>query len=150
MRLRTVGIQILLLLVSGNFFPLIAAEPPTEIPFKLYCIPGTTFTQVERQQSKLLLEATQSCMWLEGPRDKRFTYNFFERFGGYYGGTLNEFRVRANYRPTSKFSISTAETWDRFRLRLPHGNFSVVLASLQGNYSFNRFLTFTSLIQVDT
>ena len=26
-------------------------------------------------------------------QDRRFTYNFFERFGGYYGGTLNEFRV---------------------------------------------------------
>jgi len=33
---------------------------------------------------------------------------------------------------------------------LPNGNFSVVLASLQGNYSFNRFLTFTSLLQMDT
>lgn len=83
-------------------------------------------------------------------QDRRFTYNFFERFGGYYGGTLNEFRVRANYRPTAKFSISAMETWDRFRLPLPNGNFSVVLASLQGNYSFSRFLTFTSLIQMDT
>ncbi len=83
-------------------------------------------------------------------QDRRFTYNFFERFGEYYGGTLNEFRVRANYRPTAKFSISAMETWDRFRLPLPNGNFSVVLASLQGNYSFNRFLTFTSLIQMDT
>jgi hypothetical protein len=83
-------------------------------------------------------------------QDRRFTYNFFERFGGYYGGNLNEFRVRANYRPTAKFSISASETWDRFRLSLPNGNFSVVLASLQGNYSFTRFLTFTSLIQVDT
>jgi len=83
-------------------------------------------------------------------KERRFTYNFFERFGGYYGGTLNEFRVRANYRPTAKFSISASETWDRFRLPLPNGNFSVVLASLQGNYSFTRFLTFTSLIQVDT
>ena len=83
-------------------------------------------------------------------QDRRFTYNFFERFGSYYLGTLNEFRVRANYRPTAKFSISAMETWDRFRLPLPNGNFSVVLASLQGNYSFNRFLTFTSLIQVDT
>jgi len=83
-------------------------------------------------------------------QDKRFTYNFFERFGGYYGGTLNEFRVRANYRPTAKISISASETWDRFRLPLPNGNFSVVLASLQANYSFSRFLTFTSLIQMDT
>jgi hypothetical protein len=68
-------------------------------------------------------------------QDRRFTYNFFERFGGYYRGNLNEFRVRANYRPTAKFSISASETWDRFRLPLPNGNFSVVLASLQGNYS---------------
>ena len=83
-------------------------------------------------------------------QDRKFTYNFFERFGGYYGGTLNEFRVRANYRPTTKFSVSASETWDRFRLPLPNGNFSVVLASLQGNYSFNRFLTFTSLVQMDT
>ena len=83
-------------------------------------------------------------------KERRFTYNFFERFGGYYGGTLNEFRVRANYRPTAKFSISASETWDRFRLPLANGNFSVVLASLQGNYSFSRFLTFTSLIQMDT
>jgi len=83
-------------------------------------------------------------------QNRRFTYNFFERFGGYYGGTLNEFRVQANYRPTAKFSISASETWDRFRLPLPNGNFSVVLASLQANYSFTRFLTFTSLIQMDT
>ena len=81
-------------------------------------------------------------------QDRRFTYNFFERFGGYYGGTLNEFRVRANYRPTSKFSVSASQTWNRFRL--PQGNFSVDLASLQGNYSFSRFLTFSSTIQMDT
>ena len=83
-------------------------------------------------------------------QDRRFTYNFFERFGSYYNGTLNELRIRANYRPTRKLSVSFSETWDRFRLPLPNGNFSVVLASLQGNYSFNRFLTFTSLLQMDT
>jgi hypothetical protein len=83
-------------------------------------------------------------------QDRRFTYNFSERFGGYYGGTLNEFRVRASYRPTAKFSVAASQTWDRFRLPLPNGNFAVVLASLQGNYSFNRFLTFTTLIQMDT
>jgi Domain of unknown function (DUF5916)/Carbohydrate family 9 binding domain-like len=83
-------------------------------------------------------------------RDRRFTYNFFERFGGYYGGSLNELRVQANYRPSRKFSVSASETWDRFRLPVVNGNFSVVLASLQGNYSFSRFLTFTSVIQMDT
>jgi len=82
--------------------------------------------------------------------DRKFTYSFFERFGSYYSGTLNEFRVRANYRPTAKFSVSASETWDRFRLPLASGNFSVVLASLQRNYPFNRFLTFTSPVQMDT
>ncbi len=81
-------------------------------------------------------------------QDRRFTYNFFERFGDYYGGRLNEFRVRANYRPTPKFSVSASQTWNRFRL--PQGNFSVDLASLQGNYSFSRFLTFSSTLQMDT
>jgi Domain of unknown function (DUF5916)/Carbohydrate family 9 binding domain-like len=80
--------------------------------------------------------------------DRRFTYNFFERFGGYYGGTLNEFRVRATYRPTAKFSASLLQTWNRFRL--PQGNFSVDLASLQGNYSFSRFLSLSSTLQMDT
>ena len=80
--------------------------------------------------------------------DRRFTYNFFERFGGYYGGTLNEFRVRGNYRPTEKLSFAVTQTWNRFRL--PVGNFSVDLASWQTNYSFNRFLTFTNVIQMDT
>jgi hypothetical protein len=80
--------------------------------------------------------------------DRRFTYNFFERFGGYYGGTLNEFRVRSTYRPTAKFSASLVQTWNRFRL--PQGNFSVDLASLQGNYSFSRFLSLSSTVQMDT
>jgi len=83
-------------------------------------------------------------------QDRRFTYNFFERFGGYYGGTLNEFRVRANYRPTAKFSISASRPGIRFRLPLPNGNFSVVLAKLAGKLLLHRFLTFTSLLQMDT
>ncbi len=47
---------------------------------------------------------------------KRWFYSFFERFGTYYNGTLNESRVRGNYRPTSRIAFSGFETWDRFRL----------------------------------
>ncbi len=36
MRLRVVGLLVLLVLVQGNCSQLMAAEPPTEIPFKLY------------------------------------------------------------------------------------------------------------------
>jgi hypothetical protein len=82
------------------------------------------------------------------PQDRRFTYNIYEQFGGYYGGTLNDFRLGATYRPNARFSISASQTWNRFRL--PIGKFSVDLASLQASYSFNRFLTFSTVIQMDT
>jgi hypothetical protein len=72
----------------------------------------------------------------------------YERFGSYYGGRLNQLRVRATYRPNAKLSFSASQVWNRFRL--PEGNFSVDLASLQTNYSFNRFLTFTGIVQLDT
>jgi hypothetical protein len=81
-------------------------------------------------------------------QDHRFTYNIFERFGGYYGGRLNELRVGADYRPNPKLSFSASQTWNRFRL--PVGNFSIDLASLQASYSFSRLLTFSSVIQMDT
>ena len=82
------------------------------------------------------------------PQDRHVTFNLFERFGTYYGGHLNEASIRATYRPTARFSASLAERWDRFRL--PQGNFSVDLASLQFNYSFSRFLSLSTLGQVDT
>jgi hypothetical protein len=82
------------------------------------------------------------------PQDRRITYDMYERFGSYYGGRLNQLRVRATYRPNAKLSFSASQVWNRFRL--PEGNFSVDLASLQTNYSFNRFLTFTGIVQLDT
>src|ERR1700730_15620042 len=97
-----------------------------------------------------LYHFTRHQLYYESSQDHRFTYSVIDRFGDYYGGSLNEFLVQANYRPTAKFSISASETWNRFRLPLPSGDFSVVLASLQGNYSFSRLLTFTSLIPMDT
>ena len=80
--------------------------------------------------------------------DRRFTYNLFERFGTYYNGHLNEASVRFNYRPNARFSVSSSQRWDRFRL--PEGNFSIALAGLQTNYSFSRFLTLSNLVQMDT
>jgi hypothetical protein len=58
------------------------------------------------------------------------------------------FQRRANYRPHAKLSFSASRIWNRFRL--PEGNFSIDLASLQANYSFSRFLQFTSIVQLDT
>jgi len=95
------------------------------------------------------------------PQDRRLMASFFERFGTYYNGHLNEARVRATYRANERLSLSFAEQWNRFRLGpttdpsgnpLPpgSGNFSVVFGSFQTNYSFSRFLTLSALLQMDT
>jgi len=87
--------------------------------------------------------------------------SFFERFGTYYNGHLNEARVRATYRANERLSFNFAEQWNRFRLGAttdPEGNllpaqagdFSVVFGSFQTNYSFSRFLTLSTLLQMDT
>ena len=95
------------------------------------------------------------------PQDRRLMLNFFERFGTYYNGQLNEVRIRATYRANERLSFNFAEQWNRFRLGtttdsggnvLPAaaGEFSVVFGSFQTNYSFSRFLTLSTLIQMDT
>ncbi len=84
------------------------------------------------------------------PQNRRLMMNFFERFGSYYNGHLNEARVRATYRANERLSFSFSEEWDRFRLPVPGGNFSVVVGGFQTNYSFSRFLTLSALVQMDT
>jgi len=94
-------------------------------------------------------------------QERRFIMNFFERFGTYYNGHLNEARVRVTYRANEHLSFSFSEEWDRFRLgvttdpagsALPRsaGDFSVVVGGFQTNYSFSRFLTLSALVQMDT
>jgi len=83
-------------------------------------------------------------------KDKPFTFEALERFGSYYDGSLNEVSLRANYRVSTRASASASATWDRFALPLLNGHFSVELASLQANYSFSRFITFSSVLQMNT
>jgi hypothetical protein len=84
------------------------------------------------------------------PQDRRWTLRFFERFGTYYNGNLNEARIRAEYRVNERLSFSFSEQWNRFRLPVPGGHFSILVGSLQTNYSFSRFLTLSALIQMNT
>jgi Domain of unknown function (DUF5916) len=84
------------------------------------------------------------------PQNRRLMVNLFERFGSYYNGHLNEARVRATYRANERLSFSFSEEWDRFRLPVPGGDFSVVVGGFQTNYSFSRFLTLSALLQMDT
>ena len=84
------------------------------------------------------------------PQNRRLTAQFFERFGSYYNGRLNELRVRASYRANERLSLSVGPQWNRFRLPLPDGNFSVVFGALETDYSFSRFLSLSTILQVDT
>jgi hypothetical protein len=84
------------------------------------------------------------------PQDRRLTVSFFERFGTYYNGRLNEARIRSNYRTNERLSFNFSEQWNRFRLPVSGGDFSVLVGSLQTNYSFSRFLTLSALAQMNT
>ena len=94
-------------------------------------------------------------------QERKLMVNFFERFGTYYDGHLNEARIRGTYRANERLSFNLAEQWNRFRLGIvsdsgghllspSSGNFSVVFGSFQTNYSFSRFLTLSALLQMDT
>ncbi len=82
------------------------------------------------------------------PQDRKIIIRLFERFGTYYDGRLNEARIRVSYRPNARMSFSLGPQWNRFRL--PEGNFSVVFGSFEGNYAFSRFLSLSTLLQIDT
>jgi hypothetical protein len=92
-------------------------------------------------------------------KDKKATVSFYERFGGYYNGTLNEARVRATYRANHRWAFSFAEQWNKFHLlvtdgsaaALPQGrDFSVVFGTLETDYAFSRFLSLSTILQMDT
>src|SRR5437588_1617999 len=83
-------------------------------------------------------------------QDRRWVLRFFERFGTYYNGHLNEARVRASYRPNERLSFDFSQQWDRFRLPVTGGDFSVVFGSFQTNYAFSRFLTLSTILQMNT
>jgi hypothetical protein len=79
---------------------------------------------------------------------KRLVLNLSERFGTYYNGALNEFQLQAKYHPGSRVSFSASETWDHFRLG--EQLFNVYVGSGTAAYSFNRFLTTSALVQVNS
>src|SRR5882762_5520327 len=83
-------------------------------------------------------------------QSRRLMVNLFERFGSYYNGHLNEARIHSTYRRNERLSFEFSEQWNRFRLPISGGDFSVVFGGFQTNYSFSRFLTLSALVQMDT
>lgn len=91
--------------------------------------------------------------------DRKATVSFYERFGGYYNGTLNEARVRATYRASPRLAFSFSEQWNRFHLQVTDGSvgavpqardFSVVLGTLETDYAFSRLLSLSTILQMNT
>ncbi len=83
-------------------------------------------------------------------QNRHWVLRFFERFGSYYDGRLNEARIRGSYRANERLSFEFSQQWDRFRLPTAGGNFSVAFGSFQTNYAFSRFLTLSTIFQIDT
>jgi hypothetical protein len=79
---------------------------------------------------------------------KPFVYGFFERFGTYYNGTLNELRVRGTYHANRHLSMSATPEWDRFKLN--NQTYDVKVGSCGVSYSFNRFVTTSALVQLNS
>jgi hypothetical protein len=84
------------------------------------------------------------------PQNRKLTVSFLERFGGYYNGRLNEARVRATYRSNERLAFSFSEQWNRFRLPITGGDFSVVFGAFETDYAFSRFLSLSTIVQMDT
>ena len=83
-------------------------------------------------------------------QDRRLTAQFFERFGSYYNGRLNELSVQTTYRPNARLSFSLGPHWNRFQLPAPERNFSVLYGALEADYAFSRSLSLSTILQADT
>lgn len=92
-------------------------------------------------------------------KERKVTVSFYERFGGYYNGKLNEARVRATYRANQRLAFGFSEQWNRFHLGVTDGSpgaapsfqdFSVVFGSLETDYAFSRFLSLSTILQMNT
>ena len=89
-------------------------------------------------------------IFVSSAKDRRFIFGLYDRFGSYYNGRLNEARYRISYRPNKHVMLSNFTQWDRFRLPVPGGDFSILLAGIQADYAFSRFLSFSTVVQANT
>ncbi len=92
-------------------------------------------------------------------KERKVTASIFERLGSYYNGRLNELRVRATYRANQRLGFGFSEQWNKFHLGVTDGSpgaapvfrdFSVVFGSLETDYAFSRFLSLSTILQMNT
>ncbi len=93
---------------------------------------------------------TQHQLSYGSPQNRKITVSFLERFGSYYNGRLNDARVSATYRSNERLAFSFSEEWNRFRLPVANGDFSVVVGAFETDYAFSRFLSLSTIVQMDT
>jgi hypothetical protein len=81
-------------------------------------------------------------------QNKPVTWSVNDSFGGYYNGNLNQTGASINYRDGEHWSFGLSQQLSRFQL--PEGDFQVALGGTSVDYSFSRFFSISSLLQMDT
>jgi hypothetical protein len=87
-------------------------------------------------------------IYYSSAQDSPVIWHVSDAFGGYYDGHLNQAGASVNYRAGEHWTFGLNQQWNRFQL--PEGDFSVALGGTSINYSFSRFFTVSSLLQMNT
>ena len=83
----------------------------------------------------------------QSDRRKLFSYNVQTDIGAFFNGTKSSFQTRLSYRVQPKLNVGLNSNIDRINLPKDYGNATIVLISPRIDYTFNRSLFWSTLIQ---
>lgn len=83
----------------------------------------------------------------QSDRRKLFSYNIQTDIGAFFNGTKASFQTRLSYRIQPKFNLGINSNIDRIDLPENYGSTTIVLVSPRIDYTFNRSLFWSTLIQ---
>ncbi|MBZ5701747.1 MAG: carbohydrate binding family 9 domain-containing protein [Acidobacteriia bacterium] len=119
---------------------------PADVVYQYLSQPLHLYKNISIPAGSYRFDSHQLAYTSAGNRRLTFTPSF--QWGGYYTGTLKTAGVTAQYRPNPHLALAINNTLNVFRL--PQGNFNIELAGLQVSCAFNRFVSLTTFMQVDT
>lgn len=83
----------------------------------------------------------------QSDRRKLFSYNIQTDIGEFFNGTKSSFETRLSFRVQPKLNVGLNSNIDRIDLPEDYGNATIVLISPRIDYTFNRSLFWSTLIQ---
>ena len=92
-------------------------------------------------------EYTSVRFQFQSDRRKLFSYNIQTDIGAFFNGTKSSFQTRLSYRIQPKLNLGINSNIDRIDLPENYGNATIVLVSPRIDYTFNRSLFWSTLIQ---